>query len=185
MFQKYFLSSREIDSAKLFLRIIFQTRGKMLWGVFLMNSLGIFENGEGVFPILAPALEKYGGAAFKTDFSLDGRIYPLIICKKQRPSADFFKNRFTAVAGEKDIYLLELLKKQKIKVLTCGLCEKNSLTLSSFEAGEASVCLTRQYRKLLPCEFTVRFPDSLSAEQLLLCAAGLLLTVGYKEEFSL
>ena len=48
MYQKYFLSSREIDSAKLFLRIIFQTRGKMLWGVFLMNSLGIFENGEGV-----------------------------------------------------------------------------------------------------------------------------------------
>ena len=48
-----------------------------------MNSLGIFENGEGVFPILAPALEKYGGAAFKTDFSLDGRIYPLIFAKNK------------------------------------------------------------------------------------------------------
>ena len=150
-----------------------------------MNSLGIFENGEGIFPILAPALEKYGGAAFKTDFSPGGQIYPLIFCKKQRPSADFLKKRFTAVASEKDINLLELLKKQKIKTLTCGLCEKNSLTLSSFEAGKASVCLTRLYRKLLPCEFAVRFPDFLSAEQLLLCSAGLLLTVGYKEEFSL
>lgn len=157
----------------------------MLLGVFLMNSLAIFEKNDSVFPILSPALKKYGGATFKTDFSLCGQIYPIIICKKRQSFADASLKKITAVAGEKDGRLLELLKEQKIKTLTCGLCEKNSLTLSSFEAGKASVCLTRQYRKLLPCEFTVSFSPSLSAEQLLLCAAGLLLTVGYREEFSL
>lgn len=143
------------------------------------------KNGEGVFPILAPALEKYGGAAFKTDFSLDGRIYPLIFCKKPKAVCGFFQKQIHRRCGRKGHIPSGTAEETKNKSPDLRACEKNSLTLSSFEAGEASVCLTRQYRKLLPCEFTVRFPDSLSAEQLLLCAAGLLLTVGYKEEFSL
>ena len=150
-----------------------------------MNSLGIFEKGDDIFPILAPALKKYGGSAFKTRLLLGKKAFPVILCEKRQSFPDFSFKNLTAVAGEKDGRLLELLKEQKIKTLTCGLCEKNSLTLSSFESGEASVCLTRQYRNLLPCEFTVRFFPPLSARQLLLCSAGLLLTVGYREEFFL
>ena len=148
-----------------------------------MNGLGVFDRDGSLYPIVFEALKRYRCTAEKRKIFLAGRPYPVIFCRPEGVKRAFCKNDFTAVISHKDSALLDTVKRERINAFTCGLCQKNSLTLSSFCENEASVCLTRQYKNLLPCEFSVKCRQKLSSEQLLLCSAALLLTVGYTECF--
>ncbi len=161
---------------------IFFPFGKDNSGSVDMKIVEVFEGQSRLLPILNQALEKYGGLAMPFDAETVGRGR-IIICGHGVLPETLPKKNFTAIASERNLPLLSFFEKSRIKTVSCGTGPKNSITLSSLGPNRASICLTRQWGHIYPCEFSVSFGQDLTPEELLLISAGLLIGAGYREDF--
>ena len=91
-------------------------------------------------------------------------------------------NNFKGVVYSGDKKGLQLLQKHGITTLTCGMCESDTLILSSISESTASVCLQRKIITVKgdiiePREYPIRLKNKIT-DYALLAAVGILLLYG-------
>ena len=89
---------------------------------------------------------------------------------------------YKGIAYSGDINALQLLKKNNITTLICGMCESDTLILSSISENRASICLQRKIitvngEIIEPREYPIKLKNKIT-DYALLAAFGILLLSG-------
>jgi hypothetical protein len=93
----------------------------------------------------------------------------------------FLPQNFIAIVESDNEKAIELLKRNSLQAITCGLSQKDTLTFSSLDSEKAAISLQREIHSLkgdtiLPHEMTLKLDSSYGNYSILAAVAVLLLS---------